>query len=230
MTTLAELRTYVRTQTETTSAELPNATIDRYFQEAFNRTISVETGWPFFEEVWIVTQTAGDAFAPLPVDVDGISSLKDVVNHNFRLTMIDYDEAEDQYFRTVATTGEAYEYSVWKSIIYFWPAITFTVDREYSMRGYRKPSDWIAVGDAGVPDCDTRLHLPLAHYAIALAYAQQEAADLEAEYMQRWQMDSEAARSAIMDPSHHLPLIMGPNRITRIGHGRYRPSFTITTP
>jgi hypothetical protein len=232
MSTLDELRSYVRTQTETTASELPNSTIDRYLQEAFNRTIASETDWPFFEEVWAVVQTAGDATAPIPVDVDGISSLKDVDNSNFRLTMIAYDEAEDQYFRSVAASSNgAYEYSVWKSLIYFWPSITYTVDRNYSLRGYRKPLDWLAGDPASVePDADVRLHLPLSHYAIALAYAQQEAMDLEAQYMDRWSRDVELARKAIMEPQKHQPLIMGPNRITRIGHGRYRTSYTIGTP
>ena len=50
--TLADLREYVRTQTQTTSAELPNTTVDIYLQEAFDRTIAMENQWPFFEETW----------------------------------------------------------------------------------------------------------------------------------------------------------------------------------
>ena len=60
MTTLVDLRSYVRTQTDTISTELPDSTIDNYLQEAFNRTINAETQWPFYEQSWTGTQTAGN--------------------------------------------------------------------------------------------------------------------------------------------------------------------------
>lgn len=230
MTTLGELRTYVRVQTETTASELPDATIDRFLREGFNRTIAAETTWPFYEENWVVTQTAGNAYATLPTDVGIILALKDPSNQNFRLNMLSYEEAEDQYFRG-EVSGTASEFSIWKSIIYFWPSVTFDTDREYQLRGYRTPADWLTGATTSTePDADSRLHLPLAHYAIALAYAQQEDLELEQQYMRRWQSDVEMARKAIMDPRHQRPVIMGPQRISRIGAGKYRPSFTITTP
>ena len=49
------------------------------------------------------------------------------------------------------------------------------------------PTDWIAGGAGAEPDCDIRLHQLLAHYAIALCYAQQEDEVLEDVYMKRWQ-------------------------------------------
>ena len=42
-------------------------------------------------------------------------------------------------------------------------------------------------GASAEPDCDVRLHQLLAHYAIALCYAQQEDEVLEDVYMKRWQ-------------------------------------------
>jgi hypothetical protein len=231
MSTLAELRAYVRTQTDTLESDLPSATIDNYIREAYNRTMSLETQWPFFEESWSATQAAGNVYLSVPTDCAEIVSLKDVANSNYRLTYIDYEEAEDQYFRSLGGSGSACEYSIWKDIIYLWPQVTFSDDRVYSVRGYREALDWMT-GPATVatPDCDERLHLPLCHYAIALAYAQQEAAGLEDVYMERWRRDVDTARNVIMDPRRHRPLTMGPHRITRIGAGRYRPVFTIDTP
>ena len=75
------------------------------------------------------------------------------------------------------------------------------------IRGYRYPTDWIAGGAGAVPDCDARLHMLLAHYAIALAYAQQEDEVLEDVYMKRWQAGFAAARNAIVNPRHHRPLV-----------------------
>ena len=229
MTTIAELRTYVRRQTETTSAELSDPTIDDYLQEAYNRTIAAENQWPFFEETWTLTQTAGNNFITLPTDVADIMSLVDLDNDNFRLTMIDYESAENDYWGVQPGSGYAVEFSVWKDVVYLWPQVTFDANRSYRLRGYRDDTDWLAGPSTTEPDCDVRLHLPLAHYAIALAYAKQEDETLERTYMERWQKDVEMARQAIMDPAHHRPLMMGPRRWRRVGSGigRARVSWTI---
>lgn len=230
MATIAELRAKVRSQTEQTSSELGDSTIDSYLQEAFNRTIAAETQWPFYEEMWTVTQTAGNSTMTVPTDCDDIVTIKDTTNDSFRLTQIDYDTAEDEYFGVNNTSGYAVEYSIWKDTIYLWPAVTFTVDRDYAVRGYRKPTDWLAGASTTEPDCDERLHLALANYAIALSYAKQEDETLERTYMERWQRDVEMARQAIMDPRHHRPLMMGPRRWRRIGRGRYRFNYTFDLP
>ena len=59
------------------------------------------------------------------------------------------------------------------------------------------PADWVTGGAGAAPDCDIRLHQLLAHYAIALCYAQQEDEVLEDVYMKRWQASFVAARNAI---------------------------------
>ncbi len=219
MATLTELRDYVRTQTDTVEAELPSSTIDSYLSEAFNRTINAETQWPFYEEFWTGTQVAGETTMAVPSDCEELVSVIDVNNNNFRLTQIGTEEAEDTYLGNPASSSP-FEYSIWNNRIELWPKATFGDDRNYSLRGYRKPTNWLA-GTPSVtePDCDDRLHLPLCHYAIALAYAQQEAYELEGVYMERWGRDVEAARRIIMDPRHHRPMVMGPRYIRGVGSG-----------
>lgn len=221
MTTLTELRDYVWTQTDTIEAELPSSTIDNYLREAFNRTINAETQWPFYEEFWTGTQTAGEATITIPSDCEELVSVIDVSNNNFRLTQIGTEEAENTYLGNVAYSSSPYEYSIWNGLIELWPRTTFDADRDYSLRGYRKPTDWLA-GTPSVtePDCDERLHLPLCHYAIALAYAQQEAYELENVYMERWVRDVDSARRIIMDPRHHRPMVMGPRYVVGVGSSR----------
>ena len=228
MATLAELRTLVRTQTETTSSELPDATINWYLRQAFDRTIAVENTWPSYEERWVTTLPAGESSFAIPADCNraSISSLVSS-NDNFRLSMTDHETAEDYYGagNFVGATSP-FEFSLWSGQIYLWPKPNYTVDRTYTLRGYRYPTDWIAVGANSEVDADSRLHYPLAHYAIALAYAQQEDETLEDVYMRRWQMDVEAARSAIMEPSRQKPMQFGGGR--RAFSRRLR--FNIVTP
>lgn len=213
MATLAELRSYVRVQTETTSAELPSPTIDSYIREAFNRTISSENRWPFYEHAWTLTQAIGADTLDIPVDLErsSIVSLSDDQNGGARLIMASYEAAEDNYRSNPSIAGPAH-FSLWGDSIYLWPAVEYTVARTYGLRGYRKPLDWVSAGDAAVPDADERLHWCLAHYAVALAYIQQEDEVLEVTYMTRWQRDFEVARRAIMEPARNSPLQMGGGR------------------
>ena len=79
MTTLAELRAIVRTQTQTDSADLPDVTIDVYLQQAFERTIAGETRWPFYAKSWPLIQNPTESSIVLPGDVNvpGIMALTD---------------------------------------------------------------------------------------------------------------------------------------------------------
>jgi len=219
MTTLGELRTLVRTQTETTDSELPNSTLDWYIQQAFDRTIAAENTWPSYEESWNLTLLAGEQSMTIPSDCNraSINSLVGVevdTFRNFRLNMTDHETAEDFYLGNVitATTPYPYEYSIWAGSFWLWPVTDASVDKNYVLRGHRYPTDWVAVGADSEVDADIRLHRPLVHYAIALAYAQQEDEALEDVYMKRWQMDVEAARSAIMEPSRQQPMSFGGGR------------------
>jgi hypothetical protein len=205
--TVNELRSVVRTQTQTDVADLPDVTIDVYLQQAFERTLNAETRWPFYAQSWDLvldpdanTMTlAGDVAEP------GIMALIDTTS-GARLGMVPHVWAEDRFAGSQVASGPGLLYSVWGNKIYLWPQATFSESRPYRLRGYRTPLQWLTPGDE--PDCDQRLHLPLTHYACALAYAQQEDEVLESTYMARWQADVQLAHRAIMDPVHHRPLQM----------------------
>ena len=217
MATLGDLRALVRTQTETTDSELPNGTLDWYLQQAFDRTVAAENTWPSYEAWWNLTLPAGEQLIPIPSDCNraSINSLVDANDGypDLRLNMVDYETAEDFYQRANTTFSTyPFEYSIWAGQFHMWPRPNFTEARTYILRGHRFPIDWVSKGDNEQVDADPRLHLPLAHYAIALAYAQQEDETLEQVYMGRWQRDVEAARGAIMEPSRQQPLGFGGGR------------------
>lgn len=217
MATLIQLREAVRRQTETTSAELPDVTINGYLRQAFNRTINQINRWPSYEQIWALTLPAGETRIPLPTDLNrkAVNSLINTsANWPYRMQMVDQETAEDLYLGQVVMLPNYTEYSIWGNYLYVWPLIERIDDWEFTLRGYREPVDWIAQGDAAVVDADERLHWPLANYAIALAYAQQEDEVLEDTYMKRWQADISAAISGIMEPVHDLPLTFGGGKRT----------------
>lgn len=226
---LSELRTNVRRQTETLPDELPDSTIDWYLTQAFERQMAHENAWPLYEKTWELTLDVDASAILIPGDVNrpGIMSLRDVTS-GYRLTMIDHSQADD-WFGGVdpGATFPGY-FSVWGDSLHLWPTMKFAMVRAFRLRGHRLPVDWVSLGPDAEPDCDPRLHGPLIHYAIALAYAQQEDETLETVYMQRWQMDFQAAANAIMQPSHQKPFAMA-SSIS--GGGRLGiPGFIVNVP
>jgi len=241
---LSDLRDYVRRQTSTVPSELPDATIDAFLREAFTRTNSQENQWPWLEKTWLLQQDAGKATIPLPNDVNvpGITGLflleggplpTPDARIEYRVDLRSHSEAATMYGTGTVGTTRYVAFSVWERTIHLWPRILPPAGRGWSLTGFRTTTDWIAEGPSAQPDCDPRLHQALAHYAIALAYAQQEDDTLENVYMQRWQLDVQAARNAIMEPSQDRPLVMGPHHVSPIGvrrPGRFGGLFTINTP
>ena len=217
MTSLSDLYQYVRVQTQTQADELPDATINAYLQQAFERTIAAHNSWPFYEQTWFITQPAGSATADLPGDVVESRIITLVSPEGYRLQMVAPETALLAY-GSAPSTAYPREYSLWGDKIMFWPEQSHADDRSYVLFGFRRPAAWSGLLPAESPDCDERLHLPLASYAIALAYAQQEDEVLETTYMARWQNDVEMAAKAIMEPAHRRPLTMGPHyRATKPG-------------
>lgn len=205
---LDDLRAVVRMQTQTTTADLPDVAIDTYLRQGFERTINAETQWPFYEQSWSLTLPANEMSIALPGDVNeaGIMAFYDETN-GFRLSQIGAEQADDSFAGPQVGTMQPYFYSVWNGTLFMYPRVqSADTDRSYRLRGYRRPLVWLNP-TTNEPDCDERLHMALTHYAVALAYAQQEDEQLELTYMDRWQRDVELARRAIMEPRHHRPLV-----------------------
>jgi hypothetical protein len=184
--------------------ELPDAMLDSYLAEGYVRMISMENRWPFFETRWEAARV-GSPDVALPADCDpaGLFSVIDDTS-GMRLVQVSNEQAEDNFRQISQTTTPVY-YSIWGSVLRLWPDPN--VDRDLTLRGYRYPSDWMAGGAGAEVDADPRLHILLAHYAIALSYAQQEDEVLEDTYMKRFMSGFTAARNAICNPRHNRPLI-----------------------
>lgn len=201
---LETLREYIRMQLDMDAEELPNAMLDAYLSEAYSRMISMENAWPFFEQRWEVARV-GDPDVALPADCDpaGIYSVIDA-DSGMRLVQVSNEQAEDNFAHIATVTVPVY-YSIWGGLLRMWPDPG--IDRALHLRGYRYPINWMAGGAGAEVDADPRLHISLAHYAIALSYAQQEDEVLEDTYMKRFTAGFAAAHAAICNPRHHRPLI-----------------------
>jgi hypothetical protein len=203
---LQSLRDYIRMQLDMDEEELPNPMLDAYIIEGYTRMMSMENRWPSFQQRWEVIRPEGALEVPLPPDCDpsGLSAVVD--DRGMRLVQVAPEQAEDQFnAHAVATAAPAY-YTLWGGVMQLWPSAA-GAERTLYLRGYRLPSSWWLSGASAEVDADPRLHILLAHYAIALSYAQQEDEILEELYMKRFAAGFAAARNAICNPRHHRPLI-----------------------
>jgi len=212
---LSEIRDAVRTQMDLDEDDLSNATLDMYIREGYNRTIQLERRWPFFESSWSVTSSGSSV--SVPSTLAGIASIRDT-EENIRLIQIGSELAEDKFYGN-SSNGLPQYFSWWGSNITLYP--TPTTDRDYTIRGWRKPTDWVSAGAATEVDADERLHIPLFHYACSLAYAQLEDPELENTYMRRWAATAEQAHEDIMRPQHHEPLVYNGGTRVRTQSVRY---------
>jgi hypothetical protein len=185
--------------------ELPNAMLDSYISEGYTRMMSMENRWPAFESRWTQTKVAGTPDVTLSPDCDpaGIFSVIDG-DSGMRLVQVANEQAEDNFSQIATTTMPVY-YTLWGGVLRLWPDPDS--DRTVHIRGYRYPGNWMLGGAGAEVDADPRLHVLLAHYAIALSYAQQEDEVLEDVYMKRFQAGFAAARNAICNPRHNRPLL-----------------------
>lgn len=201
---LQQLRDAVRTQLDLDDEDLPNALLDLYVREGFERSIQREQQWPFYATEWAVTTIAGsEGSFPLPSDVSGLVAATDLDGH--ALTHLAHTLASDS-FAVAADGGNAAYFSIWGMRVYVWPKPTEAAT--YGLRGWRRPKDWVSLGATAEVDADTRLHLPIIHYACSRSYAQQEDEVLERTYLDSWDRGVEAARTDIMRPSHNHPVIL----------------------
>lgn len=205
---LQQLRDYVRAQLDVDDEELPNQILDVYLREAFDRTISQETRWPFYEVGWEVSKVPGSNSVALHDDTDpvGIDIVMNTANR-VRLLQIGTELAFDKFSGQQPAGIDPAYYSIHNDHLHLWPLPALDATIDFVLWGHRYPADWMTGGASAEPDCDKRLHQLLTYYAIALAYAQQEDEVLEDTYMRRWQNSYLAAHHAICSPRHHRPLV-----------------------
>ena len=194
-----ELVDAMRTQTDLDDVDVTDQMAHMFLQEAFERTAAQRRQWPAYQSSWTITVPANTQSVALPVDVAEIASLRS----NERLNNIDQSFAEEAY---AGRSGRPGAYSIWGRQVYLWPKPT--AETTISIRGWRLPN-YAWLGDtAQEVDLDERLHMAVLHYAVSLVYAQQEDAELETQYMRRWQLVMEDMAKDIDRPPTYRPIVL----------------------
>lgn len=173
--TLGDIATHARTVLDVDSTELPDSLFDVWAREITNHIQLANERWPFREASWSLT-TTGDIAA---YDYDDIStagstlgSVVSVVDADgVSLGWVSYDEAERlQYADTTPTSDRLF--SVWGESVIIYP--TPTTAETMTVRGFRKPNDWVADGSGGVPDFPDQFDGPVMNWCLGRAHWQQD--------------------------------------------------------
>lgn len=196
-----ELINAIRAQTDLDDEDLPFEVVSWYLREAFLRTAARERRWPTHQAEWEYV-VGTDGYVTLGSDLAEIVSVMQKDTYN-RLIFADHEEVRSS---SAYTAGSSNVFSLWGGKMYIWPAPS--EDITYVMSGYRKPSTvWLDSPSIQV-DLDERLHIPILHYGIALAYAQQEDSELEDMYMRRWASSLDDVVPDIMKGGSYRPIVL----------------------
>jgi len=221
MTTTSSIVDTVREIVDMDEVDLPLSLIQTYLRDGFDRMINLERRWSFYETsttLSTIADTREYAFSSIGSgNFREITSMVDSTAGGFRLTLIDYDDAEKIWLNTTDTASRPLYFAHWAGSIHLFPKpdMVYTLN----VRGYRKPTYAWVTDTTGVlePDCDDRLHHALIYYAVSQAYKRQEDTELSAVYKQSFDEAVALARRELMRPESHRPMVMS--------SGRPGPSF-----
>ena len=218
MATTREIRQLVWDIMDLEDVDLPGSLIVQFIRDGFDRIISLERRWPFYETTYSLNTVAGQR--DYPITSIGAGNLREVISvldnsaAGNRLSIVSLDEAEAVWHGSFDVPTRPLLYAEWGEVIKLYPK----PDTVYplTIRGYRKPSYTWATDLDRAPDCDERFHTALAYYAISQAYRRQEDNDMAAMYKQSFDEAVTLAKQDIMRPPSHRPMIMS--------RGAVRPS------
>lgn len=210
MSTTAELTQLVRDITDLDEADLPSALIRTYLRDGFDRFINLERRWPWLETSTTLSTVANQRSYAMSNIASGtlreIVSVTDTSVAGNRLQLIPIEDAERIYNGALDTASRPIYFVEWADNIMLYPK----PDTVYplAIRGYRKPTYTWTTNTTLSPDCDERLHVALAYYAIAQAYKRQEDVELSSTYKQSFDEAVSLARRELMRPSSNRPMVM----------------------
>jgi len=212
MITLADLRTQVRNMVDLDATDLPDAIIDQFAREGFQRIMSLERRWPHLESTYSFNTVAEQQ----SYDIDAIGDIREIISvldntaSGNRLQLISYDSAEYVWLANTNVPGRPYFYSFWDAQIHLWPKpnIVYTM----TVRAYRNPLYTWLDDDTLDIDLDEWFHALLPYFVLARVYQRQEDAELSTMYLRTFEEGVGLARRDLMKASSAQPVIMAGGR------------------
>lgn len=223
--TLNLIRTFVRTHLDVEQDDLPDTVLDAFIREGSKRIERAEARWPFYETFWGFSAGVNPIGlypkSGIAADIDQIAS---IANGTFgQLTWLGFDAFTELTRQQSGASGRPVYWSEWADNLVFFPAPDATYN--LTIRGYRKPLDWVATGTGGVPDMPDELHNTVQTWALSKAYAQQEDPEMSALYERQFSDELNEFRRRLVVTPHPQPLVLNAGSLRRADDLLVRPRF-----
>jgi hypothetical protein len=206
--TLTTLRAQVRDMADLDETDLPNSLIDQFAREGFQRIYALERRWPILQETYTFNTVANQRAYTISTigDIREIISVVDTSAQGARLTLIDFNEAEETWLGNLDVPSRPYFYAFWDKQILLWakPDIVYPM----TVRAFRNPVyTWLTDINESI-DLDEFFHAILPYFVLARVYQRQEDAQLAAMYLGTFEEGVAIAKRDLMKASSAQPVIM----------------------
>ncbi len=206
--TLTTLRSQVRDMADLDETDLSNSVIDQFAREGFQRIYALERRWPILQESYSFSTVAEQREYSISTigDIREIISVVDTSTQGARLTLIDYNAAEDIWLGNLDVSSRPYFYSFWNKKIQLWakPDIVYPM----TVRAFRNPVyTWLDDTEEEI-DLDEWFHAILPYFVLARVYQRQEDSELSNMYMKSFEEGVAFARRDLMKASSAQPVVM----------------------
>jgi len=192
--------------------DLSNTLIDQFAREGFQRIYALERRWPILQETYTFNTVANQREYTISTigDIREIISIVDTSTQGARLTLIDYNQAEETWLGNLDVPSRPYFYSFWDKKIQLWakPDIVYPM----TVRAFRNPVyTWLTDITESI-DLDEFFHAILPYFVLARVYQRQEDAQLAAMYLGTFEEGVAIAKRDLMKASSAQPVIMSGGR------------------
>jgi hypothetical protein len=207
--TLTELRSQVRDMADLDETDLPDTLIDQFAREGFQRIYALERRWPILQETYTFNTVANQREYTVATigDIREIISVVDTSTQGARLTLIDYNQAEEIWLGNLDVASRPYFYSFWDKKLQLWakPDIIYPM----TVRAFRNPVyTWLDAPYNTAIDLDEWFHAILPYFVLARVYQRQEDSDLSSMHMKSFEEGVAFARRDLMKASSAQPVVM----------------------
>ena len=210
--TLTTLRSQVRDMADLDETDLSNTIIDQFAREGFQRIYALERRWPILQETYTFNTVANQREYTISTigDIREIISVVDTSTQGARLSLIDYNDAEQIWLGNLDVASRPYFYSFWDKKLQLWakPDIVYSM----TVRAFRNPVyTWLTNITQDI-DLDEWFHAILPYFVLARVYQRQEDSDLANMYMKSFEEGVAFARRDLMKASSAQPVVMSGGR------------------
>jgi hypothetical protein len=210
--TLTTLRSQVRDMADLDETDLSNTIIDQFAREGFQRIYALERRWPILQETYTFNTVANQREYTISTigDIREIISVVDTSTQGARLSLIDYNDAEQIWLGNLDVASRPYFYSFWDKKLQLWakPDIVYPM----TVRAFRNPVYTWLTDITETIDLDEFFHAILPYFVLARVYQRQEDSDLANMYMKSFEEGVAFARRDLMKASSAQPVVMSGGR------------------